>query len=273
MVVRHPEPDLAAKTYGTHVRGGTWTDDRGIVHVHYAGNCVSPIGIPANDGKRLFAKRWTRCRKCGPCLRARTGYWGAAAMRMTLQSGEQGLRTWFGTFTLDENGQEMFDDLAKGQSSAPNADWWDHTVPVSYWCNRRKKVVAVDAFVCDERFRLVCDELYLEMRRYWARLRKAGYRFKYFLVFERHKSGLPHMHFLLHEQGSPIPKRVIQAHWPWGFSNVSIVGGRSKHAAAPSKAAWYVAKYLSKSVQARQLASRGYRPALRACRHSFENET
>lgn len=93
---------------------------------------------------------------------------------------------------------------------------------------------------------------------FWKRLRKAGLSFRYFAVVERHKSGQPHLHFVLHESDDKILKRILQAYWPWGHSNVSIVGGNAKNAAAPDKAAWYVVKYLSKSYQARQWVSLGY---------------
>ena len=71
------------------------------------------------------------------------------------------------------------------------------------------------------------------------------------------------MHFLLHEAGSPIAKAVLQAQWPLGFSKPKLVGGRSRDAAQPDKAAWYVVKYLSKSTQSRQIASKGYKPVAR----------
>ena len=215
----------------------------------YAGSCESPICVKQNDVTRLFVDTLVRCRRCKPCLRARTNYWGYAAMRETLEAQDRGLRTWFGTLSLTPTWQSEFlrramDRWSEAQPTGAFPDWWDDPK-------------------CDERFRLVRNELLPEVQKLWKRLRKKGYRFKYFLVFERHKSGLPHMHFLLHEQSSRITKSAIQAEWAFGFSNVSIVGGRSKNAAAPEKAAWYVVKYLSKSVQARQVASRLYRPSPR----------
>ena len=154
-----------------------------------------------------------------------------------------GRRTWFGTLTLSPTSQALLVqralDRSRAEPDGPQPDW--------------------DNPQCDTRFAMVRDEFLVEVQRYWKRLRKAGHVFKYFLVFERHKSGLPHAHFLLHEQGEKITKRALQGQWPFGFTNVSIVGGRSKNAAAPERAAWYVAKYLSKSYQSRQVASLGYR--------------
>ena len=121
---------------------------------------------------------------------------------------------------------------------------------------------------CLHRLDVMRPFLVADLQRYWKRLRKAGHSFKYFVVVEPHPGrgahrahkGLPHLHWLLHEQGDPIRKRELQAKWPFGFSKVVIVGGRSKRAADPKKAAAYVAKYLSKCPQARQMASEGYRP-------------
>lgn len=244
-VPRRPEDNLGYKVYRALLDGRV--DNKGDYHeVDYARDCSSPVSVAANDGRTIFVRRRVRCRRCKACLRARTNYWGFAAQRQTEEAQAAGLRTWFGTLTLSPDAQaEMLGRARALSPESGNADWWDDPS-------------------CDERFRLVRDVLLAEMQKYWKRLRKAGHRFKYFLVFERHKSGLPHMHWLLHEAEDPITKRAIQAQWPWGHSNVSIVGGRSKNAAAPNKAAWYVVKYLSKSVQARQIASHKYRPRVRA---------
>jgi len=172
-------------------------------------------------------------------------------MHMAKVTTEQGRRTWFGTLTLTSEAQELFLEKARMASLDPNADFWDDPL-------------------CDERFRLVRKQLVGEVQRYWKRLRKTGAEFKYFLVFERHEGkrggsgkhlGLPHMHFLLHELGDPIRKQVLQKLWPHGFSNVKLVGNpRSKRSIPAGQAAFYVAKYLSKSFQSRQIASAGYRP-------------
>jgi len=174
-------------------------------------------------------------------------------MHMAKATAEAGGRTWFGTLTLTTEAQDHFLELARLASDEPNAEYWNDPL-------------------CDERFSRVRKQLVAECQRYWKRLRKGGAAFKYFLVFERHEGkrggsgkhlGLPHMHFLLHEVGEPIRKKVLQAQWPWGFSNVKIVGGRSKRSPSIGQASFYVAKYLSKSKQARQIASSGYRPEQR----------
>lgn len=247
---RRSEDGLPSAAYEALCAGKAVKDGEGFWWLQLAGNCMSPIIMSAhNHPQRLLAKRLVRCRRCQECLHARRYYWAKAAIEQTRLAATAGHRTWFGTLTLSPESQREMLVRARLASDVPNAEWWDDPL-------------------CDARFAAVRRELVLECRRYWARIRKAGHHFKYFLVFERHKSGLPHMHFLLHEGSGPILKRELQAQWPWGFSNCHVVGGSAKQAVAPEKAAWYVAKYLSKSEQARQIASKGYRPELRARRHS-----
>lgn len=204
-----------------------------------SGDCEYPLAMNASNAKHQV-KRLVRCRRCAPCGRYRRNVWAYAAMRQAAKAEQDGQRTWFGTLTLNLDAQGIMLDRARSASSEPNASYWDDPK-------------------CDVRFAAVRDQLVLECRRYWARLRKAGYRFKYLLVFERHKSGLPHMHWLLHELNGPIRKRVLEAQWPWGFSKPLLCGGGSKRSLSPKSAAFYVAKYLSKDTQSRQIASHGYR--------------
>lgn len=246
--LRRPEERLGEKLYAALLRGDAVQDPRTrIWWVNVAGNCDYPGVMNASDIRHV-AKRLVRCRKCGPCRRVRRNRWAYAAMHQAEVSEALGHRTWFGTLTLSPESQEIMRDRARSASSVPNAEWWDDPK-------------------CDEAFSLVRDQLVSECRRYWARLRKSGHRFKYLLVFERHKSGMPHMHFLLHEQNGPIRKSVLEAQWPWGFSKPILCGGGSKRTLTPKRAAFYVAKYLDKDIQARQIASHGYRPCKRACRH------
>lgn len=217
-------------------------DDAGRFTLKYARDCQAPLRLKQHDLGRRFVEYEVRCRKCGPCLRARMRYWIAAAVTQTKEAMMTGNRTWFGTLTLTPDWQRELLQRAREAHPQPNAEWWEDTT-------------------CEERFAAVRDQFLAEVQRYWKRLRKAGHRFKYFLVFEPHKSGLPHAHWLLHEQDGPIRKRELQAQWPLGVTHVAIVGGRSKRSAGPEKAAFYVAKYLSKSVQSRQIASSLYRPS------------
>lgn len=219
----------------------------GMHTVRFAGSCIQPITkrVIAKTGA-LFVRYEVRCRRCGPCRKARMFYWAMCALERTEAALARGRRTWFGTLTLTAGNQAALLETAREKWLEQNAsgtvipDWWDNPH-------------------CDTRFELVRAELVAEVQGYWKRLRATGLRFKYFLVFERHKSGLPHIHWLLHEEDAPILKRELQAKWDLGFTKVKLVGGKTKgKRLTPQKAAFYVAKYLHKSSRTRQIASRGY---------------
>lgn len=235
---------LASAIYDAKINARAWQDPSTKQWwVVYSGDCLQPLITSGNDSRSLFVKRLVRCRRCKPCLRARQYYWQKAAEHQA----KAAVRTWFGTLTLTKEFQDEFVMRAREAHEEPNAEWWSDPL-------------------CDARFSAVRAQLLIEVQRYWKRLRSKGHRFKYLLVFERHKSGLPHMHWLLHEQEAPILKRQLQAEWPFGFTQVKLVGRHT----APERACAYVAKYLSKSVQSRQVASRLYRPQKRPVRHSPE---
>lgn len=247
---RGPTDGLAQKTTEALWAGKAAQDaDTGVWHVSYHGDCSQPLMVAANDDKSLFTRRYVRCRRCPACLRAKRNYWGFAAMNMTVQAEAAGRRSWFGTLTLNGEWQAKLLLQAMAKHWDRGADWWSDPH-------------------CDERFRFVCDEFHSEVRKYFRRLRHRDARFKYFLVYERHKSGLPHAHFIIHEDDRPILKRILRDEWPLGFMQAKLIGGRAHNAPAPEKAAWYAVKYLTKSVQARVKASPGYRPEKRPKVHS-----
>lgn len=168
-------------------------------------------------------------------------------MDWTEFTAREGRRTWFGTLTLAPEYQARLLEEARARWLLENAsssvvpEWWDEPH-------------------CDERFRLCRNVLKEWVQLYWKRLRKGGAEFKYFLVFERHKSGLPHIHWLLHETGDPIRLKQLSQAWPFGFTKVKLVKGEDTR-----KAAYYVSKYLGKNQQSRQIASLRYaknRPSL-----------
>lgn len=121
------------------------------------------------------------------------------------------------------------------------------------------------------------------------RIRKAGYKVRYFAAFESHKSGDPHIHVLLHEHitSKPIPSRLLSgnqhegktAKWWWFqeekwkpkkghegpfFSGVRIDPAGHVHCRLVDTsvdtwdAAFYVCKYIKKEVQGRTPASLDY---------------
>ena len=213
------------------------------IGAEYHGDCKDPrrVHVTAIGAKRSIHYT-VRCRACQPCRNAKRAYWACAASHVTKVTMQEGRRTWFGTLTASPEAHEAM--LAAAiVAGDPDTDWSNPN--------------------CETRFLALRAQFLAEVQKYWKRLRKEGAEFRYFFVVERHKSGWPHGHFLLHEKGDPIRKRTLQAQWKLGFSNVSIVGGRSKRAAAPGRAAWYVAKYISKSDcnGSRVVASAGYRPS------------
>lgn len=254
---RRPRPrdhaGMVAEVYEAKSAGkAEQTGQFGEWVVHYAGNCISPVTIRRNSDKgALFVDYAVRCRRCRPCLLARMHYWAQLAARHVRHSdneGPDGERTWFGTLTLGPVEQSLALDMAieKYMARAEGSG-------VPAWFTEPE---------CDERFRLVREVLVGDVQRYWKRLRKAGHRFKYMLTFERHKSGLPHMHFLLHEQGVRINAAPLQDQWHAGHTHVALVGGpaaRKRGITDARRAGYYCAKYLSKSSQARQLVSLGYK--------------
>jgi hypothetical protein len=105
-----------------------------------------------------------------------------------------------------------------------------------------------------EQFSLRHTEISRELTKYLKRVRKeSGAKFRFLLVAEAHKSGLPHYHLLLHEhdQFRPVRKSVLEAQWKaYGFSKWRLI--------EDERAARYVCKYLSKDAIARVRASIRY---------------
>lgn len=160
-----------------------------------------------------FMTLLTPCRKCPRCLNNRRKLWSSRAKREIARAS----RTWMCTYTISPEWRFRF-SLASGS--------------MDYHAS----------------YRIISRE----MSNYFKRLRKAGYKFRYILVAESHKDGYPHLHMLLHEVSAPIPKRVLQAHWRFGFSHIKLIDRDDP------KAAYYVTKYLAKDMRARVRASQKY---------------
>ena len=170
----------------------------------------------------------TPCRKCNKCLDMRSRVWAARAMAEI----EASSRTWFGTLTLSPERHHQALSAVRGRSDERLADFDN----------------AKDA----NRFAQVTSEIGKEITRWIKRVRKnSGAGVRYCLVAEQHKSGLPHFHVLIHERSLPVRHAILKEAWTWGFTNFKLVtNGKG--------AAWYVAKYLSKSSVARVRASLNY---------------
>lgn len=158
------------------------------------------------------------CRKCKPCLWARRIKWTERAIRECLSSS----RTWFGSLTLEPGEQHKC--LLAGIGALPDAPEWN------------QRVHGVKPL----------------LTKYLKRVRKeSAAKFRYVAVFEAHKSGLPHLHLLLHEGTGhgEVRKATLQSQWPHGFTSWKL---------ADVQSARYLCKYLSKSCDARVRASHDY---------------
>lgn len=183
------------------------------------------VAVLGTEPDRAVAQ-WVhvRCRKCPECLKHRARLWTARAIDETKKSN----RTWFGTLTL-----------------TPERQTWAR---YSALANLRRRVSDVtEDSVFEESVNVIGREITLFLKR----LRKVA-PFRYLLVTEVHKSGLPHFHMLIHEYAGSISKRKLEDQWSIGFSHWRLVDVGNEQACG------YVCKYLSKSAQTRVRGSQNY---------------
>ena len=169
------------------------------------------------------------CRKCPACLARRQAHWAYRAKSEIAVAP----RTWFATLTATPD--------------------WQTTFRYRAAIARDKRGVELYAEGPDEMFRAVSGEFGREVTKWLKRVRKnTGARLRYILVAEAHKSGLPHMHLLIHEVhgSSELKWRQLHDEWKCGFSQFKLI--------EDSRAAWYVCKYLGKTALARVRASQFY---------------
>lgn len=170
------------------------------------------------------------CRRCPRCLARRARHWRIRAQEEISAAP----RTWFGTMTLrpEEHNRALY--AAHLRLSKGGTDFGQLSP-------------------C-EQFREVHTEIGREVTKWLKRIRKeSGARLRYILVAEKHKSGLPHYHMLVHETvgGGSVKERTLRKQWLLGFSLWKLVENHQG-------AARYVSKYLSKSAEARVRASLRY---------------
>ena len=193
--------------------------------------CLNPVerhGIgladPVVGGRPHAFQLNARCRRCGPCREHRRRLWGARAVHEINASR----RTWFGTLTVrptDRFRMMLEADLTGSRGTSSLKD--------------------------NVRYGLLASRVGKDVTKMFKRLRSGGARFRYLVVYEAHKDGWPHVHLLVHEVHDPIRERVLQAEWPVGFSKWRLVD-------SDLRAAWYIAKYLTKDALARVRASQHY---------------
>jgi hypothetical protein len=174
-----------------------------------------------------------RCGKCRPCLKRRAAHWRYRAKAETAYAP----RTWFVTLTLRP--EEHFRVLCQASQRT-----------------RERTTDEFESMDEERQFQARHREISRELTLWLKRIRKqSGAKLRYCLVAERHKSGLPHYHALLHEVRSDEAVRaaVIREQWQLGFSTAKLVAQQDG-----DRSASYVAKYLSKSASARVRASVGY---------------
>lgn len=222
--------------------------DRKLMVAYESGAKPRPVEDPWSSKLIHWVELMAPCRQCAACLRARSRLWaGRAAIEI-----ERSSRTWFCTFTLDEEWQHHFLSKARHKCAEQSIDF--------------------DGLDLIERFRLHDREIQREFTLMFKRWRKNyGVRFRYILVAEQHKSGLPHYHALLHEQGHGMTWRMLKAGggwWgrgptgprPYGLTEFKLVqtGYDTADSLNGTVVPWYVCKYLAKSAVSRVRSSVRY---------------
>lgn len=195
---------------------------------------IPAIGLPSiadiDPGGNLPVTIKARCRKCGNCLRHRQRLWTARA----IDELKGARRTWFCTLTVSP----------------------EHRLRLRLRAEKahlRASRETISSLEPAEQFRLQANELGKEVTLWLKRVREASPGLlRYLLVTEHHKSGDPHCHLLLHEQGDPVTKRVLESRWRLGHSHFRLVDQ------GDPRAAYYACKYLAKEALTRIRASSRY---------------
>lgn len=230
---------------------GAVRDQLTAVHWDCSGYCESPVSITCGgykptvlsdaqpnlrqaawapgDKNPMYLDMLVQCRQCPTCLRARARRWrGWIVDELRIAP-----RTWFGTLTVEPQWRAAYRLKAlRGGGEFKNA--------------------------ADE-FRSLHHQIGKDLTKFLKRVRKGNedhpgpHRFRYVLVCEAHKDGFPHYHMMIHEVDpvAPVRKELLRGAWHQGFSVWKLVDDNEK-------AAWYAAKYLSKSNLARVRASLDY---------------
>lgn len=219
-------------------RGGTLAPRLVIDNVY--GDCSSPIyrdaeyrhGVRYSESgsdTRLagFVEYYVRCRRCDNCLKHRARLWRARALAEVAAHP----RTWFGTLTF-----------------APE---WRALVVMRADRDLRRDGLTLERIGPDERFKAIAASAGVEVTKYIKRVRKRyGSAVRYLLVFEAHRDGFPHVHFLMHQvSDTPLLWRHLDDAWTLGHSLFKL---------ADKAHVGYVTKYLTKSMLARVRASSLY---------------
>lgn len=184
-----------------------------------------------NPGSLTLHMQGLPCRKCARCLQVRSAEW---SRRMQAES-ETWRRTWFGTFTFRP---EVHHAMLMSVLAEKNRRGWNDA----------------DFSGADE-YNLRCEEVGRQMTLFFKKVRKdrrdeKPLDLRYVWVTEQHKSGLPHVHALIHEVAGDVTYRRLASRWNRGFLKLNLIDN-------PKTASRYVAKYITKT-QSRLRASLHY---------------
>lgn len=214
------------------------------VEADFAGDCSSPVLVELHarpdtrdkrklvlplEGKPMRVDAYVQCRKCENCLRRKAAHWRLRA----LSEGSYAARTWFGTLTFSPDSFHRF--------------------LLEVRANMHKQGLDFDGLSEADRFQQLERATGRAVTLWLKRVRKESKApFRYLLVVEKHKSGLPHYHALIHEGSpdQPVRKAVLQGQWHAGFSAFKLADDK--------RALTYLTKYLTKEFLARVRASRNY---------------
>lgn len=172
------------------------------------------------------------CRKCAGCLNQRRVLWANRAKIEVMSSA----RTWFGTLTIRPQMRFHYLTVARQDAAARGED--------------------LDALDDEKQFLGIYQAVSRDVTKFLKRLRKnSGANFRYILACERHRSGDPHLHMLLHEPtlSDPVRKADLESCWHAGFSHWRLVPIE-----AQLDRIRYVTKYLAKEKLTRIRASLKY---------------
>lgn len=220
-------------------------DDVSVPDVRAVRHLTPGLDGPPHDPARNLCPHQVEmsaeCRKCPECRKARAERWRGRASVEYLASK----RTWMVTLTLTAAMQARCRTEALRLADAAGVRFSDLTLV--------------------EQEEAVHKVIYQLVVKWLKRLRKGNKKrgwppakFTYSVMFERHKSGEPHLHLLMHEkEAGSLRAQALQANWfekPYcnGFANAKLVS---------EKGVSYAMKqlgYVTKEMSARVRASRHY---------------
>lgn len=204
-----------------------------------SGKCQAPVTVDRfkRAGSRILTIEYeVRCRKCSWCMSQRQKYWALRARQeIALCPG----RTWFGTFTLRPSERLRVLSLARKRCRHNGIDYDAQDPPTKFGDLVRE----INPLVT----------LWLKRVRKQVDTRKKGATLRYLIVVETHKDGFPHWHLLVHEsEENAVLHADLRDNWVHGFSHFRLADRED------NRTAYYVCKYLSKTMCARVRASSFY---------------